>query len=95
MEDESYLYLFMEYAGGGTLNTLCDKYSGSKMPEPDARRTFQQIISAVEYCHEKNFIHRDLKPDNILLDEGDNVKIAGSIDYIFKCLSSSSCWKDA
>ena len=62
MEDANYLYLFMEYAGGGTLDTLTAKHETGKLPEEEARRVFKQIIGAVEYCHDKNFIHRDLKP---------------------------------
>lgn len=33
------------------------------MPESDARRFFQQIVCAVEYCHSHNIVHRDLKPE--------------------------------
>lgn len=47
-----------------------------KMSEQEARRFFQQIISAVEYCHRHKIVHRDLKPENLLLDEQLNVKIA-------------------
>ena len=47
-----------------------------KMSEQEARRFFQQIISAVEYCHRHKIVHRDLKPENLLLDEELNVKIA-------------------
>lgn len=46
------------------------------MTEQEARRRFQQIISAVEYCHMHNIVHRDLKPENLLLDSHGNVKIA-------------------
>lgn len=46
------------------------------MSEQEARRRFQQIISAVEYCHQHNIVHRDLKPENLLLDSHGNVKIA-------------------
>lgn len=46
------------------------------MPEESARRFFQQIISALDYCHRHNIVHRDLKPENVLLDEKQNVKIA-------------------
>ncbi|KAJ1952908.1 Protein kinase, partial [Dipsacomyces acuminosporus] len=47
-----------------------------RMGEKDARRFFQQIVSAVEYCHRRNIVHRDLKPENVLLDPYDNVKVA-------------------
>ena len=50
-------------------------YEG-KCGEPKARMFFQQIISAVDYCHRHMVVHRDLKPENILLDKDENVKIA-------------------
>ena len=37
---------------------------------------FQQLISGVEYCHDRGVAHRDLKPENLLLDEQHNLKIA-------------------
>lgn len=46
------------------------------MPEPQARRFFQQLISGIEYSHRLKIVHRDLKPENVLLDDDLNVKIA-------------------
>lgn len=46
------------------------------MPEPQARRFFQQLISGIDYSHRLKIVHRDLKPENVLLDDGLNVKIA-------------------
>ena len=46
------------------------------MPEPRARRFFQQLISGIEYSHKLKIVHRDLKPENVLLDDDLNVKIA-------------------
>ncbi|GBP88302.1 hypothetical protein EVAR_89878_1 [Eumeta japonica] len=46
------------------------------MPEQAARRKFWQILSAVEYCHERRIVHRDLKAENLLLDANMNIKIA-------------------
>lgn len=46
------------------------------MSESAARFKFWQIISAVEYCHKKGIVHRDLKAENLLLDFGMNIKIA-------------------
>ncbi|PVU90272.1 hypothetical protein BB559_000100 [Furculomyces boomerangus] len=67
------IIMVMEFAGGELFNYLVEK---GRMAEPDARRFFQQIISAVEYCHRRGIVHRDLKPENLLLDAFDNVKIA-------------------
>lgn len=48
-----------------------------RMSEDDARKKFRQIVQAVEYCHNKGIVHRDLKAENLLLDEAHNVKLAG------------------
>lgn len=42
----------------------------------EARIIFRQIISAVEYCHDRNIVHRDLKAENLLLDANRCIKIA-------------------
>lgn len=45
------------------------------MDEDEARRIFQQIISAIEYAHLHKLAHRDLKPENLLFDEDNNIKM--------------------
>ncbi|KAJ1534291.1 Protein kinase, partial [Nowakowskiella sp. JEL0078] len=65
--------MVMEYAGGELFNFIVER---GRMIEDDARQFFQQMISAVEYCHKYKIVHRDLKPENVLLDENNNVKIA-------------------
>ena len=47
-----------------------------QVEDSEARRLFQQIISAVDYCHRHMVVHRDLKPENVLLDASKNAKIA-------------------
>lgn len=47
------------------------------MSEREARRIFKQICAAVHFCHSLTVVHRDLKAENLLLDENNNVKIAG------------------
>ncbi|VDN35422.1 unnamed protein product [Gongylonema pulchrum] len=64
----------MEYASGGELYDYVSKYGS--LPEPEARRIFRQITSAVLYCHKHKVAHRDLKLENILLDTDNNAKIA-------------------
>ncbi|XP_029610429.1 serine/threonine-protein kinase MARK2 isoform X3 [Salmo trutta] len=46
------------------------------MKEKEARAKFRQIVSAVQYCHQKCIVHRDLKAENLLLDSDMNIKIA-------------------
>jgi len=48
-----------------------------RMTEDDARCKFRQIVEAVHYCHQKNIVHRDLKAENLLLDENMDIKLAG------------------
>lgn len=58
--------------------------SRGRLSEMDARRKFWQILSAVEFCHERNIVHRDLKAENLLLDAHMNIKIAGKRRSIFR-----------
>lgn len=67
------IIMVIEYAGDELFDYIVQR---DKMSENEARRFFQQIISAVEYCHRHKIVHRDLKPENLLLDEQLNVKIA-------------------
>ncbi|KAL3321312.1 protein kinase, AMP-activated, alpha 2 catalytic subunit [Cichlidogyrus casuarinus] len=68
------IFMIMEYVSGGEL--FDHIVSSVKLPEKDARKFFQQIISGVDYCHRHKVVHRDLKPENLLLDSKQNVKIA-------------------
>jgi len=49
------------------------------MNEREARKKFKQIVAAVAYCHSRHIVHRDLKAENLLLDAGLNIKIAGEL----------------
>lgn len=54
-------------ADGGSLDRWLRSLPGGAADERTAKRVFNQIASAVRYCHKKHVCHRDLKPDNILL----------------------------
>lgn len=68
------MVLVMEFASGGE---LYDYLSERKVLEEDeARRIFRQIAIAVYYCHKHRICHRDLKLENILLDDQGNAKVS-------------------
>ncbi|KAI0050235.1 snf 1 [Auriscalpium vulgare] len=67
------IIIVLEFAGGELFNYIVQN---GRMPETQARRFFQQLISGIEYSHRLKIVHRDLKPENVLLDDDLNVKIA-------------------
>ncbi|PKC12376.1 Pkinase-domain-containing protein [Rhizophagus irregularis] len=73
IETERYIGIIMEYASGGELfdHILAHRY----LKERDACRLFAQLISGVNYLHQKNIVHRDLKLENLLLDRNRNIII--------------------
>ncbi|KAK8579808.1 hypothetical protein V6N13_142977 [Hibiscus sabdariffa] len=73
MASKSKIYFVMEYAKGGE---LFNKLSKGKLREDVARKYFQQLISAVDFCHSRGVYHRDLKPENLLLDENGILKVS-------------------
>jgi serine/threonine protein kinase len=67
-KDEDNIYIMMEYLSGGN---LIDKIMHVKyFDENRARDVIKSILSAIGYCHERGIVHRDIKPDNILLENG-------------------------
>ncbi|CAL8083509.1 unnamed protein product [Calicophoron daubneyi] len=74
IESERHVYLVMEYAPNGEVFDYL--VTNGKMKEKEARAKFRQLVSAVEYCHWKKIVHRDLKAENLLLDKDYNIKLA-------------------
>ncbi|KAK2982432.1 hypothetical protein RJ640_026275 [Escallonia rubra] len=73
MATKSKIYFVLEYAKGGE---LFNKVAKGRLKEDIARKYFQQLISAVDFCHGRGVYHRDLKPENLLLDENGDIKVS-------------------
>ncbi|KAL5997844.1 CBL-interacting serine/threonine-protein kinase 12 [Asimina triloba] len=73
MATKTKIYFVMEYVRGGE---LFNKVAKGRLREDTARKYFQQLISAVEFCHSRGVFHRDLKPENLLLDENGDLKVS-------------------
>ncbi|KAF7028270.1 hypothetical protein CFC21_040222 [Triticum aestivum] len=73
-QDTEYLYLIMEYLPGGDIMTLLMRED--TLTEPVARFYIAETILAIESIHKHNYIHRDIKPDNLLLDKNGHMKLS-------------------
>ena len=68
------IYMILEYANGGDMLSYIQKLSGP-VPEKDCKLWMRQICSALQYLHQNNIIHRDLKLENLLMDSKRNIKL--------------------
>lgn len=77
-EDSDRYYLVTELCKGGELfDEICDQ---GKFSEKDAAAIIKQILQAIAYCHEQNVVHRDVKPENLMIDKEQN-NILKLIDF--------------
>jgi serine/threonine-protein kinase len=67
-------YLVLEYVDGPSVHTLLDRFG--KLPVGDAVHIILDIARALEHAHSRNIVHRDIKPDNILLTQTGVAKLA-------------------
>ena len=73
-QEDDFLYLIMEFLPGGDfMNLLIEK---DKLTEDEARFYIAELILAVESIHKLDCIHRDIKPDNILIDKDGHIKLS-------------------
>ncbi|KAL6623447.1 hypothetical protein ACP70R_033326 [Stipagrostis hirtigluma subsp. patula] len=85
-QDDEFLYLIMEYLPGGDMMTLLMRKD--TLTEDESRFYVAETILAIESIHKHSYIHRDIKPDNLLLDRSGHLKLS---DFgLCKPLDSSS-----
>jgi len=73
-QDDTYLYLVMEYCGGGDLMTILMRED--ILTENDTRFYLSELAQAIHSVHELKFVHRDLKPDNVLIANTGHIKLS-------------------
>ncbi len=73
-EADPHHYIAMEYVPGGTLHDLLRRRG--RLPEAEALRIASEVADALAYAHDRDVIHRDIKPQNVLLTERGHVKVA-------------------
>ncbi|KAK6929883.1 Protein kinase domain [Dillenia turbinata] len=90
---KSKIYLVMELATNGDLFNKIAKRG--RLTESSARRYFQQLVSALNFCHQNGVVHRDIKPQNLLLDEQGNLKVSdfglSALPELNKTLLRTAC----
>ncbi|KAG2552352.1 hypothetical protein PVAP13_9KG423500 [Panicum virgatum] len=74
MGSKARIFIVLEYVTGGELFEIIA--TNGRLKEDEARKYFQQLINAVDYCHSRGVYHRDLKLENLLLDAAGNLKVS-------------------
>lgn len=101
-EDESWIYLLMDYVNG---KNLYEYYNENPLSEDLVRRFARQILIAIKHLHDRGIMHRDIKPENIIIDDHTNnaylidfgwatnasysTKICGTLDYLCPQITSN------
>jgi len=77
------IFLVMDFLGGGSLHHYLKKRPGRRLEDHQAKRLFYQVCQGIRYLHDRHIVHRDVKLENLLLDEHGTVKI---IDFGFSTI---------
>ncbi len=72
-QSSEFLYLVMEYLPGGDCASLCKVLGG--LSEEWARQYIAEVVIGLQHLHSKGVVHRDLKPDNLLIDQKGHLKL--------------------
>lgn len=78
-EDHKYLYIVTELIKGGEL--FDELIRRKKFTEKDCKRIVKQLLEALSYCHANNIVHKDMKPENILLENKNDIESIKLIDF--------------
>lgn len=74
-QDKDNLYLVMDYYVGGDVLTLLSKYE-DHLPEQMAKFYACEMVLAIDAIHQMGYVHRDIKPDNVLIDKDGHIRLA-------------------
>ena len=86
IETEEQVILVLEYVPGGSTHGFLKSKPNRRMSEDDARKIYKQLINSLNYLHGKCIAHRDIKLENVMLDERKAVKL---IDFGFStCIAN-------
>ncbi|CAD8145163.1 unnamed protein product [Paramecium pentaurelia] len=88
IETQMDINLIVEYGGSKSLRSYLKQFPNRRLDEDDAKIVFRQIVKAVDYCHSLNIVHRDIKLENILLKDNNEIKL---IDFGFSVLVNRDC----
>jgi serine/threonine protein kinase len=73
--DEKYIYLVMEYIGGGELFDKIASMKNQVFTEDIAAEYMKKLFSALNHMHSQGVVHRDIKPENIMLAQNGELKL--------------------